>query len=45
MKFFPAHKCYMPKIFDILTFTSRKNSILGLPEPEKKLLFLIFLYL
>ena len=29
----------------ILTFMSGKNSILGLPEPKKKLNFLIFIYL
>ena len=32
----------MPTIDGILTFMSKKNSILGLSEPEKKLNFLIF---
>ena len=32
----------MPTIVGILTFMSRKNSILGLFEPVKKLNFLIF---
>ena len=35
----------MPTIVGILTFISRKNSIIGLSEPEKKLKFLVFLYL
>ena len=35
----------MPPIGGILTFMSRKNNILSLAEPEKKLNFLIFLYL
>ena len=30
------------KIVGILTFMSRKNSLIGLSEPEKKLNFLIF---
>ena len=34
----------MPTIVGILTFISRKNSILSLYEPEKKLDFLIFSY-
>ena len=37
---FPAHKFKMPTIVGILTLMSRKNSILGLSEPEKKLNFL-----
>ena len=35
----------MPTIVGILTFMSKKNTILGLSEPEKKLNFLIFIYL
>ena len=35
----------MPTIVGILTFMSGKNSIFGLSESEKKLNFLIFLYL
>ena len=35
----------IPTIVGILTFVSRKNSILGLAEPEKMLNFMIFLYL
>ena len=36
---FPAHKCFMPTVttvVSILTFMGRKNSFLGLSEPEKK---------
>ena len=42
------HECFlfinvkMPTIVGILTFMSRKNSILGLSEPENKLMFLLF---
>ena len=35
----------MPTVVGILTFISRKNSILGLSEPEKKMNFLIHLNL
>ena len=35
----------MPTIVGILTFMSRKNSILGFSEPKKTTNFLIFLYL
>ena len=35
----------MPTMVGILTFISMKSSILGLSEPEKKVNFLIFLYL
>ena len=35
----------IPTIIGILTNMSRKNSILGLSEPEKKFSFLIFVYL
>ena len=35
----------IPTVVGILTFMIRKNSILDLYEPEKKLNFLIFLYL
>ena len=47
MKFFLLINVKMPTIVGILTFMSRKNSILGLSESEKKteLNFLIFLYL
>ena len=45
MKFFLLINVKMPTIVGILTFMNRKNSILGLSESEKKLNFLIFLYL
>ena len=45
MKFFMLINVKMPTIVGILTLISRKISILGLSEPEKKLHFLIFLYL
>ena len=45
MKFFLLINVKMPTIVGILTFISRKNSILDLSEPEKKLNFMIFLYL
>ena len=45
MNFFLLINIKMPTIVGILTFMSRKNSILGLSEPKKKLNFLIFLYL
>ena len=45
MKFFLLINVKMPTIVGILTFMSRKNSIFGLYESEKKLNFLIFLYL
>ena len=35
MKFFPLINVKMPTIVGILTFMSRKNSILYLPEPEE----------
>ena len=35
MKFFLLINIKMPTIVGILTFTSMKNSILGLSEPEK----------
>ena len=35
----------IPTVVGILTFMSRKNSILGLSEPKKKLNFLIYLNL
>ena len=35
MKFFLLIDVKMPTIVGILTFMSRKNSILGLSEPEK----------
>ena len=41
----PPINVKMPRIVGILTVTSRKNSILGLSEPEKKLNVLICLYL
>ena len=40
MKFFLFVNVKMPTIVGILTFMSRKNSILGLFEPEKKAEFL-----
>ena len=45
MKIFVLINVEMPTIVGISTFMSRKNSILGLSEPEKMLNFLIFLYL
>ena len=45
MKFFPLINVKMPTVVGILTFMSKKSSILGLSEPEKMLNFLIFLYL
>ena len=44
MKFFLLMNVKMPTVVGILTFMSRKNSILDLSEPKKKLNFLIFLY-
>ena len=44
MKFVLLINVKMPTVVGILTFMSRKNGILGLSEPEKKLNFLIFLY-
>ena len=38
------HEIFQYTIVGILTSVSRKNNILGLPEPEKKLNFLIFSY-
>ena len=40
MKFFLLINVKMPTIVGILTFMSRKNSILGLSESEKKAEFL-----
>ena len=34
MKIFSAHNVKMPTMVGILTFISRKNSILGLSEPN-----------
>ena len=46
MKFFLLINVKMPTIVGILTFISRKNSILVLPEPEKKVAFLgIFIFM
>ena len=45
MKFFLLINVEMPTVVGISTFKCRKNSILGLSEPEKMLNFLIFLYL
>ena len=45
MIFFRLINVKMPTNVGILTFMSRKNSIIGISEPEKKLNFLIFLYL
>ena len=44
MKFFLFINVKMPTIVGILTFMSRKNSVIGLSEPKKRLNFLIFLY-
>ena len=41
-EFFLLINVKMPTIVGISTFMSRKTSILGLSEPEKKLNFLIF---
>ena len=35
MKFFPLINVKMPTVVGILTFMSKKNSILGLSEPAK----------
>ena len=43
IKFFLLINVKMPTVVGILTFMSRKNSILGLSELEKKMIFLIFL--
>ena len=45
MKFFLHINVKMPTIVGILTFMSRKNSILGLSEPKQMPNSLIFLYL
>ena len=45
MKFFLLINVKMPTIVGILTWRSRKNSILGLPEPENAEFLDIFLYL
>ena len=45
MEFFLLINVKMPKIVGIFTFMSRKNSILGLSEPEAMLNLLIFSYL
>ena len=45
MKLFLLINVKMPTAVGILTFMSRKKSILGLSASEKKLNFLIFLYL
>ena len=42
MNFFLLINVKMPTIVGILTFMSRKNSIIGLSESEKQLNFLIF---
>ena len=42
MKIFLLINVKMPTIVGIVSFMSRKNSILGLPEPEEKPNFLIF---
>ena len=45
MKFFQLLNVKMPTIVGILTFKSRKNSILGLSEPEKRIIFNIFIFM
>ena len=45
MKFFLLINVKMPTIVGFLTFMSWKNNIISLPEPEKKLIYLKFLYL
>ena len=45
MTFFLLINVKMPTIVGILTCMGRKNSILGISKPEKKLNFLIVLYL
>ena len=44
MKFFLLINVKMPKIVGILTFMSRKNSILGLSESEKADFFYFYTY-
>ena len=43
MKFFLLINVKMPTIYGILTFVSRKNSILNLSEPEKSGILEIFI--
>ena len=45
MKFFLFKNVKMPTIVGILSFMSKKNSILHISEPEKVQNFLKFLYL
>ena len=45
MNFVLLKKDKLPTIVGISIIISRKNSILGISEPEKKLNFLIFAYL
>ena len=45
MKLFLLINVKMPTTVGILTFKRRKNSIIGLSKPEKRLNFLIFLYI
>ena len=45
MKIFLLINVKMPTVVGILTFLSRKNSTLGLSEPEKKLNSMIFFIL
>ena len=43
-EFFLLINVEMPTFVGILTFLSRENSILGLSEPEKCLIFFIYFY-
>ena len=45
MEFFLLISVKMTKIVGILTFMNKKNSILGLSERNKMLIFMIFIYL
>ena len=45
MEFFLLINVKMPTTVGILTFMDRKNSILGLSEHNKMLIFMIFIYL
>ena len=45
MKFFLLINVKMPTIVGILTFMSKKNSIIGLSEPEKAVFLDIFIFM
>ena len=45
MNFFLLINVKMPTVVGILTFMSRKNSILGLSEPEKKKVEFLYIFI